>query len=111
MDLVFPDGDHGKLAPRTIYTYGYLAFYRAILGEFVAAFADMRRSAELAAAFDAQPQVVVHTSPLVRGLPYDKSPDDRGMAARMKELFGERYPWPEEFKADPRFAEILALLG
>jgi len=108
MELVFPDGDYGKLAPRLVYSYGYLAFYSAILGEYDKAFDAMRRSAQLAAAFDTQPQVVVHTSPLVRGLPFDKSTHDRGMAARMKVLLGERYPWPAGFKEDERFEKIMA---
>ena len=107
---VCPEGDYGKLAIQMVYSYASIAFYQAIAGEHDAAFDAMRCSAELAAAFDAQPQIVVHTSPLLRGLPYDKSPHDRGMAERMRELFGNRYPWPEGFKADPRFAETMALL-
>ena len=107
MALVFPDGDYGRLAPRLVYSYGYLAFYRAVLGEYDAAFDAMRSGAQLAAAFDAQPQVVVHTSPLFKGLAYDKISQDRGMAERVKELFGERWPWPEGFKEDKRFGEIL----
>jgi len=68
----------------------------------------MRRSMEQAIAFDALPRVTVHTSPLFKGLPYDKITQDRGMAARMQELLGERYPWPEDFKNDIRFSEVLA---
>ena len=111
MELVFPDGDYGKLAPRLVYSYGYLAFYSAILGEYDKAFDAIRRSARLAAAFETQPQVVVHTSPLLRGLPFDKSTHDRGMAERMKVLFGERYPWPEGFREDERFGQVMGLLG
>ena len=107
MEMMFPDGDYGKLAIRMIYTYGYLAFYRAVLGEYDAAFGALGQSVALAAAFDAQPQVVVHTSPLVEGLPYDKSPHDRGMSTRVRDLFGARYPWPDSFRNDPRFMGIL----
>ncbi|MDR1465170.1 MAG: helix-turn-helix domain-containing protein [Oscillospiraceae bacterium] len=110
---IFPDGDYGQSAVQVIYACGHLAFYRSLLAakdpaQTDAAFAALRRGLELAAAFDAQPQVVAHTSFLVRGLPYDKSMHDRGMAGRMRELFEERYPWPEAFRADPRFGELLS---
>jgi len=109
-ELFYPDGDYGKNHFLVIYSYGYKAFYNAVLGNFDEAFDAMRRSLEQAAAFDAMPRVTTHTSPLFKGLAYDKIAQDRGMAERMKELFGERYPWPEGFKDDPRFGEIMAAL-
>ena len=105
--LFYPDGDYGKNSFTVIYDYGHQAFYRAVLGAFDEAFAAMRRCMEQARAFDGMPRVTVHTSPLFRGLAYDKIAADRGMAARMRELFGERYPWPAGFREDARFAEIL----
>ena len=110
-ELFYPDGDYGKNTFLVIYSYGYRAFYNAVLGNFDEAFDAMRRSLEQAVAFDALPRVTMHTSPLFKGLPYDKITQDRGMAERMKELFGERYPWPEGFKADGRFGEAMGLAG
>ena len=86
-------------------------------GEYDEAFAALRRAAELSLAFDAQPQVSTHTSPLFRGYVFEKSPE-RSAAAYMRRFLNEgngAYPakppwWPEGFKADPRFAEIFALL-
>ena len=108
-DLFYPDGDYGKNTFLVIYDYGYRAFYSAILGNYDAAFDAMRRSMEHALAFDALPRVTTHTSPLFKGLAYDKITQDRGMAARMQELFGERYPWPDGFKDDTRFADVIAM--
>ena len=108
--LFYPDGDYGKNAFIVIYSLGHQAFYNAVLGNFDEAFAAMSKCAKQAIAFDALPQVTVHTSPMFKGLSYDKITQDRGMAARMKELLGERYPWPEEFKNDKRFAAALESL-
>jgi len=107
--FIYPDGDYGQTAIQLIYTHGYLAFYNAILGEFDKAFEHMAQSLAMARAFDTQPQVVTHTSPLLRGLPYDKTPHEQGIVRveRMRELFGERYPWPEGFRENPRFAELM----
>jgi hypothetical protein len=91
-----------------IYSLGYQAFYHAVLGNFDEAFAAMRRCLAQAIAFDALPRVTTHTSPLFQGLTYDKITQDRGMAERMRELFGERYPWPEGFREDQRFGEIIS---
>ncbi|MCL2300614.1 MAG: helix-turn-helix transcriptional regulator [Firmicutes bacterium] len=110
LDLFYPDGDYGKNTFLVIYDLGYQAFYNAVLGNFDEAFAAMRRSLAQALAFDALPRVTTHTSPLFRGLAYDKITQDRGMAARMQELFGERYPWPAGFKEDKRFAEAMGMI-
>ena len=108
---LFPDGDYGEMTYLVIYTHGYLAFYRAISGDADAAFENLRRAVALACAFDAQPQMITHTSPLLAGLTYDKTRDDIGYASRLRDLFGERYPWPAAFRADPRFGEAMALLN
>jgi len=111
LDLFYPDGDYGKNTFTVIYDYGYLAFYNAVLGNFDEAFAAMARCMGQAAAFDAMPRVTTHTSPMFKGLAYDKITQDRGMAARMKELLGERYPWPAGFKEDERFGQVMGRLG
>jgi len=111
LELYYPDGDYGKNSFAMIYSMGHQAFYNAVLGKFDEAFAAMRRSLDQAVAFDALPRVTVHTSPLFKGLPYDKITQDRGMAARMKELFGERYPWPEGVREDARFGAVMGLAG
>jgi len=103
---IYPDEDYGMHTISVMKAHGYLAFYRAILGDFDAAFNNLHRSIVLARAFEAQPQVISHTSPLLAGLSYDKTCDDRGAMQRMRELFN-RYPWPEGFREDPRFQQCL----
>jgi len=109
--LFYPDGDYGKNHFLVIYDYGYQAFYNAVLGNFDAAFDAMKLCLEQALAFDALPRVTTHTSPMFKGLTYDKITQDRGMGERMKELFGERYPWPAGFKDDERFGAAMGRLG
>jgi transcriptional regulator with XRE-family HTH domain len=114
IELICPEGDYGKNTHHMIYANSTLAVYSAVAGDYEKAFAALRRSAELAADSDARPTATVHTSFLLRGLPYDRRDDPSGnlnFRARLHMLYTERYPWPEEFKADPRFGEILALLG
>ena len=111
LELFYPDGDYGKNHFMVIYDRGYQAFYNAVLGNFDAAFDAMKLCLEQALAFDALPRVTTHTSPMFKGLTYDKITQDRGMGERMKELFGERYPWPEGFKDDERFGEAMGRLG
>jgi len=113
MELVCPDGDYGKNTFHMIYAHSTLAIYSAVAENHEKAFAALRRSVELATAADAQPPGPIHTSFLLRGLPYDKRsdpPNNIDFRARLRMLYTERYPWPEAFKADPRFGEILSAL-
>jgi len=110
-ELFYPDGDYGKNAFRMIYNRGCQAFYSAVLGNLDEAFEAMRLCAAQALAFDAMPRVTVHTSPMFKGLAYDKISQDRGMAERVRELFGERYPWPAGFKDDERFGAVMGRPG
>ena len=118
-DAVFPDGDFGKSYSQVIYSLSDIALWQALTGEYDGAFAAMRRAAETACRFDALPRMSVHTSPMMHGKAFDKFTEhtsgsvqgESGMRERMFELLGNRYPWPEEFKADARFGEIMALLS
>ena len=118
-DAVYPDGDYGKSFGCVVMLWEFVAVKHAQeFGEYDEAFAALRRAAELSLAFDAQPRVRTHTSPLFRGYVFEKS-SGRRAAENMRRLLNEEngaYPakppwWPEDFKADPRFAELLALLN
>ena len=82
--LCYPDGDCGRNSFTVIYAHGHIAFYSAVLGDFDTAFEAMERSMEQAIAFDALPRVTTHTSPLFKGLAYDKLAQDRGMASKAR---------------------------
>ena len=113
-DAVYPDGDYGN-------NWGYVAGLLEFIAvkhaqefeEYDEAFAALRRAAELAIAYDAQPQVITHTSPMLRGFAYEKGPSlaNDGIASVRKVLSGEYeglFDWPEAFKADPRFGALLS---
>ncbi|MCL2446642.1 MAG: helix-turn-helix domain-containing protein [Oscillospiraceae bacterium] len=105
--LIYPDGDYGIQTWHIIYTSGYLAFYHSLLSNFDAAFEHLNRAIAVAREFDAQPQIITHTSPLLAGLSYDKTCCDQNHTKRLECLFADRYPWPEEFREDPRFQQYL----
>jgi len=118
-DAVFPDGDYGKNYRQVIYNWNDLALWYALLGRISEAFAALRRAVDIACRFDALPRESVHSSPLLRGKSFDKFTQhnsgsvkgESGMRERQRELLGNRFPWPEGFRDDPRFGEIMALLN
>jgi len=119
VDLFYPDGDYGAQAVLVMKACGFLAFYHAISGETDAAFDAMGRSVELACSIGKQQKIAPHTSPLLRGLDYDSACHAIGYPKigqkhhpqEMRRLFNDRYPWPEEFRQDERFSELLEQLS
>ena len=117
-DAVFPDGDYGKNYSQVIYGWSDIALWRALMGDPDGAFDAMGRAAEIARRFDALPRVSVHTSPMLRGKSFDKFTGhtsgsvkgEEGMCARIAMLYRERFPWPEAFREDARFAAAMDLL-
>jgi len=119
---VYPDGDYGRHWGNVRMLWQIIAQqYANELGEFDEAFAALRRAVELSLAYDALPRVSAHTSPMLRGLVFEKGaqfmwPDTSadGMRKFLNEesgSFNADTPWwPEEFKLDPRFGELLAMV-
>ena len=118
-DAIFPDGDYGKNYSQVIYNWNDIALWDALLGRFDEAFEAMRRAVEISCRFDAMPRKSVHTSPLLRGKTFDKFTQhssgsvagESGMRERQRELLAERFPWPEGFKEDARFGEIISSIA
>jgi len=112
--VMFPDGDYGAMHGWAMGNWMRMTHRHATLEEFDEAFAAMRQAVELALRFDAQPQTMTHTSPMLRGHVFEKPEWDSFAETMRKQFTGALcypWPWPEEFKADPRFGEILAMLG
>jgi len=111
----FPDGDYGKLFSNVMGGWQHVALGHAQAGEFDEAFAAMRQAVEHARRLEALPQVSEHTSPLFRGYVFDKNeqPWSTHAMGNIRSWFtGEcgytqHYPFPEDFKADPRFQQLL----
>jgi hypothetical protein len=118
-DAVCPDGDYGKNYAQVIYNWNNIALWHALAGETGEAFEAINRALEIAQRFDALPRESTHTSPLLSGQNFDKftqhtsgSVDgESGMLERQRVLLVDRYPWPEAFRDDPRFAEMVAQLS
>ena len=116
-NAVFPDGDYGKQYGRVMTAWQYIAHGHAWAGEYDEAFAAIQRVIGIAQSFDALPQVSEHTSPMFRGFVFDKEadhPNDSFINYVRKFLEEEKYsytaiqPWPEAFKANPRFGELVS---
>jgi len=116
-DAVYPDGDYGNNAGHVMSLWEFIGNKHAKeFGEYDKAFAALRRAVDLALAYDALPREIVHTSPMLRGFTVEKAPGlaNYGVASVRKVLGGEYkglFDWPEDFKADPRFGDLLSRLS
>jgi len=123
-DAAFPDGDYGRAHNNIYISYTFLAVTCARRGEYDEAFAALHRLIEIARRFEALPRVSTYTSPLLRGCAFDKGAawpgcTDWRMMENIRRFLNEEQGayasmepwWPEGFKADPRFGELMAILG
>lgn len=112
-EVFFPNGDYGKSYRQVIYLHGHLADWYFTLNETRLSLFHLQKSAELAARFDALPEVLKHTSPLLEGFKIEKGkvPVASGsvMSERIKVLIG-KYSYSDEFKNSDEFKEILKIL-
>jgi len=116
LDAAYPDGDYGELSGLVLTKWEMLAVMSAQAGDFSEAFAVLEKVIETARRFDALPRVSTHTSPLFEGYVFDKGKWDDSCLEGVRRFLNEeqgsypsREPWfPEDFKADPRFGEILS---
>jgi len=117
-----PDGDYGEATGHVMMSWEMLAVKHAQTGDFDEAFDALHKVIALARRFDALPRVSTHTSPLFRGYVFDKGARPGWHSGKIMDgvhrflncEYGS-YPaqppwWPEAFKADPRFGEILSAL-
>jgi len=115
-DAAYPNHDYGKETCYVMINCEMLAVMSAQAGEFSEAFAALEKVIETARGFDALPRVSTHTSPLLRGYVYDKGKWDDSCLEGVRRFLNEEQgsypstePWfPEAFKADARFGEILS---
>jgi len=117
-NAAFPDGAYGPLFGNVCGTTQHMIHGHAQKGNFDAAFAAIKRLIELSRRYDALPQRSELTSPLFQGYMFEKTGfhDFRALEGMREFMEGaERTwtffnPWPEGFREDPRFGEILAEL-
>ena len=116
---MFPDGDYGRAYSWVMVAWQYIAHGHAWAGEYDEAFVALEKVFETARGYDALPRASAHTSPMFRGHVFDKEAERldydlpfmdyvRKFLLEEKYSYTAIYPWPEEFKADPRFGEMLS---
>lgn len=111
LKAVMPDGDYGKSFNHIIYDYGYLGVKKYLKGDEDGAIRCFKESVRLAKAFDSLPDVSVSTSPVVRGVAFEKTKTNLGtnkMQSRVKYLLSERYPLSEKFKENSAFKKLIS---
>lgn len=105
LDMIFPNGDYGRNTRHAIYVRLLAAQWYAKLGESEAVKKNVKTMFAIAERFDALPQVSVHTSPLLKGLVFEKKTfapgfsgngkeEETGMAARLREMLEEGTDYP-----------------
>lgn len=109
-NIIFTDGNYGKMWLHVIYNYGHLGHLHFQIGENEKALEYLKTSAEYAKKYDQLPHVTERTAQFFENRTYEKTLRGKTMCERMKILMTERYPLTEEFKSTPEFKEILNIL-
>lgn len=112
--VLMPDEDYGKNYPHVVYYYGYLGVIYHIGNDFDKMLNCFENCARLARKYDELPQISTHTSPLLKGMVFDKTKvsglTGTTMCKRVLHLMLNRYPLSEEFKNSKEFIEIMEIL-
>lgn len=109
-NIIFTDGNYGKLWLNMIYNYGHLGYLYFAQGDIVNALKNLELCAEYAKKYDALPEKSERTSQFFENRFFEKTPRGKTMCQRMKYLMTEKYPLSDEFKESKEFAEIISSL-
>ena len=109
-NIIFTDGNYGKMWLHVIYNYGHLGHLHFQIGKNEKALEYLKLSAEYAKKYDQLPQVTDRTAQFFENRTYEKTLRGKTMCERMKILMTERYPLSEDFKLSPEFKEIISML-
>jgi len=118
-NAVIPDGAYGPLFGSVYGTMQHMIHGYAQKGDFDAAFAAIEQLVEISRRYDALPHRSELTSPLFEGYVFEKTgfndfqalEGTRGFLEGAERTWTFFHPWPQAFRDDPRFAEILAQLS
>ena len=110
---VFPDGDYGSSIHNAIGAWEHIACGHARAGEHDKALEALETLIQLSRQHDALPRKSIHTSPMFKSHVYEKNEIYESCTEHLRKfLCEEKYtwtalePWPEDFKADPRFRAL-----
>lgn len=110
-NIIFTDGNYGKMWFNMVYNHGHLGHLYFELGDIGNALNHLKICAEFAKQYDNMPQVTERTAQFFEGRTYEKTPRGKTMCERVKILMTERYPLSDEFKASAEFMEIIQSLS
>ena len=109
-NIIFTDGNYGKLWINMIYNYGHLGYLYFIKGDIDNALKNLKLSADYAKKYDALPGKSERTSQFFENTIFEKTPRGKTMCQRMKYLMTQKYPLSDEFRESKEFAEIISSL-
>lgn len=109
-DIIFTDGNYGKLWPDVIYNHGHLGHFYHKSGDDKNALRHLKLCAEFAKKYDSMPQTSERTAQFFEGRTFVKTPRGKTMCERMKHLMTDKYPLSDEFKSTDEFRKILSTL-
>lgn len=111
-NMIYDDGNYGEQWLQVIYNHGSLGYLFFQNGDKETALIFLKKCAELALQFDKMDRFTEMNSMLFKGRVFDKNRLGTSFSAtsRMKYLFEEKYPLPNEFKQTEEFKSIIDIL-
>ena len=112
LNLFYDDGNYGRAWRNIIFSYGYLGYLYAKIGNYEKGVQYLKQEIDHAKKFDALDRITVMHSRFFEGREFDKHTLGSTFVAssRVKYLIEEKYPLPDDFKATPEYQEIIETL-
>ncbi len=109
-DIIFTDGNYGRLWCDVIYNYGHLGHLYHEAGDDSRAVESLEICARFAKKYDSLPETSERTAQFFENTEFKKIPRGKAMCCRMKQLMTEKYPLSDDFKASEEFKAVLSML-
>lgn len=109
-NIIFTDGNYGKLWLNTIYNYGHLIHLYSEIGDNENALKNFKLCVKLSKKYDSLPQFSPRSAQFFEGRSYEKTPRGKTMCERMKYLITEKYPLSDSLKNNEEFRKLSAEL-
>ena len=113
VEAVMPDGDYGKSHYLMVIHHQRIGVRKYLAGDEKAALMHFEKAVKLAKNYDEMPDVIVHTSPAVKGVVFDKSKAYRfwenSFCEDVKDGLRNRPQLSDEFKNSEEFIRIMKI--
>lgn len=110
-NIIFSDGNYGKLWHNMIYNHGHLGRLYAETNNYTAALKHFNICADFAEKYDNLPSVSEMTAQFFEKSEYKKIPRGQTMCQRIKYLITEKYNIPDELKMHEEYIRLIARLN